>query len=136
MASLVGSADIYVTPYRHEAQAVSGTLAYALGAGKAIISTPYWHAAELLNDGRGALVPFDDPTAIADTAIELLDNDAARQAMRKRAYLYARPMVWDRVAQSYMQAFIRTGAGRMQPARATAFLQASEENAAIRLISV
>ena len=136
MASLVDSADIYITPYRHEAQAVSGTLAYALGAGKAIISTPYWHASELLDDGRGALVPFDDPAAIADTTIELLDNDAARQAMRKRAYLYSRPMVWDRVAQSYMQAFIRTGAGRMQPARVTAFLQASEENAAIRLISV
>ena len=107
MASLVGSADIYVTPYRYEAQAVSGTLAYALGAGKAIISTPYWHAAELLADGRGALVPFEDPAAIADMAIELLDNHAAREAMRKRAYLYARHMVWDRVAQSYMQTFIR-----------------------------
>ncbi len=74
MASLVGLADIYVTPYRYVAQAVSGTLAYALGAGKAIISTPYWYAAELLGDGRGALVPFDEPDAIADTAIELLDN--------------------------------------------------------------
>jgi glycosyltransferase involved in cell wall biosynthesis len=117
MASLVGSADIYVTPYRYEAQAVSGTLAYALGAGKAIISTPYWHAAELLDDGRGALVPFEDPAAIADTAIELLDNDADREAMRKRAYVYARCMVWDRVAQSYMRAFVRACASRMQPAR-------------------
>ena len=60
MAQFVGSADIYITPYRHEAQAVSGTLAYALGAGKAIISTPYWHAAELLAEGRGVLVPFED----------------------------------------------------------------------------
>jgi glycosyltransferase involved in cell wall biosynthesis len=119
MASLVGSADIYITPYRHEAQAVSGTLAYALGAGKAIISTPYWHAAELLGDGRGALVPFEDPAAIAHTAIELLDNDAAREAMRKRAYLYARHMVWTRVAQSYMQAFVRACANQTQPARAT-----------------
>jgi len=105
MAALVGSADIYVTPYRYEAQAVSGTLAYALGAGKAIISTPYWHATELLDDGRGVLVPFEDPAAIADAAIELLDNDAAREAMRKRAYRYARQMVWDQVAQSYMRTF-------------------------------
>jgi glycosyltransferase involved in cell wall biosynthesis len=118
MASVIGLADIYVTPYRHESQAVSGTLAYALGAGKAIISTPYWHAAELLRDGRGALVPFDDPVAIAEVAIELMENDAARQAMRKRAYLYARQMVWKRVAQSYIQAFVRVCANRKQPTRA------------------
>ena len=135
MASLVGSADIYVTPYPHEAQAVSGTLAYALGAGKAIISTPYWHAAELLDDGRGALVPFENPAAIANAAIELLDKDAARQAMRKRAYLYARHMVWDRVAQSYMRAFVRARAKRMQPARAALPLQAAEKNATSRLLS-
>jgi glycosyltransferase involved in cell wall biosynthesis len=116
MAGLVGSADIYITPYCHEAQAVSGTLAYAMGAGKAIISTPYWHAAELLSDGRGALVPFQNPAAIADAAIELLDSDALRQAMRKRAYLYARPMVWNRVAQSYMRAFVRAGVCGMEPA--------------------
>ena len=115
MASLVGLADIYVTPYRYVAQAVSGTLAYALGAGKAILSTPYWHAAELLGDGRGALVPFDEPDAIADTAIELLDNDAARLTMRRLAYTYARNMVWDRVAQSYMRSFVRAGADHMQP---------------------
>ena len=135
MASLVGAADIYVTPYRHEAQAVSGTLAYALGAGKAIISTPYWHAAELLDDGRGALVPFEDPTAIAETAIELLDNDAAREAMRKRAYLYARHMVWDRVAQSYMRSFVRALASRMQPARVAFPIRTVERNATTRLIN-
>jgi glycosyltransferase involved in cell wall biosynthesis len=134
MAALVGSADIYVTPYCHEAQAVSGTLAYALGAGKAIISTPYWHAAELLNDGRGALVPFEDAAAIADTAIELLDNDAAREAMRKRAYLYARHMVWDRVAQSYMRSFVRACASRVHPARVTVPIRV-ERNAANRLIN-
>jgi glycosyltransferase involved in cell wall biosynthesis len=136
MVSLVGSADIYVTPYRYEAQAVSGTLAYALGAGKAIISTPYWHAAELLDDGRGALVPFEDPAAIADTVIELLDNDTARQAMRKRAYIYARRMVWDRVAQSYMRTFVRVCASRMQPARVAFPLQSAERNATSRLINV
>jgi len=135
MASLVGSADIYVTPYCHEAQAVSGTLAYALGAGKAIISTPYWHAAELLNDGRGALVPFEDPAAIADTAIELLDNDAAREAMRNRAYLYARHMVWNRVAQTYMRAFGRACANRMQPASGSFPIRASESKPMRQLIN-
>ena len=134
MAALVGSADIYVTPYCHEAQAVSGTLAYALGTGKAIISTPYWHAAELLGDGRGELVPFEDPAAIADTAIELLDNNAAREAMRKRAYLYSRHMVWDRVAQSYMRTFVRACANRLQPAR-VAFPIMAERNATSRLLN-
>ena len=116
MAALVGSADIYITPYCHEAQAVSGTLAYAMGAGKAIISTPYWHAVELLDDGRGALVPFEDPDAIATATIELLDNDAACLGMRKRAYLYARDMVWNRAAQSYMRAFAQAGANRIESA--------------------
>ena len=135
MASLVGSADIYITPYCHEAQAVSGTLAYALGAGKAIISTPYWHAAELLDDGRGALVPFEDPGAIAATAIELLDNDAARQAMRKRAYMHGRQMVWNRVAQSYMRSFVRACVDRMEPARLGFPVQAVEKNTASQLLS-
>ncbi len=116
MASLVGLADIYVTPYRNETQAVSGTLAYALGAGKAIISTPYWHATELLEDGRGRLVPFNDSSAIADATIELLENSEVLQAMRERAYLYARQMVWERVAQSYMRSFARARAGHMQRA--------------------
>ena len=129
MAALVGSADIYITPYCHEAQAVSGTLAYAMGAGKAIISTPYWHAAELLDDGRGALVPFGDSDAIAVAAIELLDNDAKRQAMRKRAYLYARKMVWNRVAQSYTRSFVRARVDRIQPARLGVSVQAVEKNA-------
>ena len=136
MAALVRSADIYVTPYRYEAQAVSGTLAYALGAGKAIISTPYWHATELLDDGRGVLVPFNDPAAIANTTIELLDNDAAREAMRKRAYLYARHMVWDRVAQSYMGVFARVCANRLQPARLALPIQAAEMNAPSQLMTV
>src|ERR1700728_3453944 len=107
MAEFIGAADIYITPYRHEAQVVSGTLAYALGAGKAIISTPYWHAMELLDDRRGALVPFQNPDAIAQKTIELLDTPAIRHAMRKRAYLFAREMVWKRVAQGYMESFSR-----------------------------
>jgi glycosyltransferase involved in cell wall biosynthesis len=135
MASLVGSADIYITPYCHEAQAVSGTLAYALGAGKAIISTPYWHAAELLSDGRGRLVPFEDPASIVTAAIELLDDDAARLAMRKRAYDYGRQMVWNRVAQSYMHSFLRARDNRLQPAHFRFPVQVVENIAANRLLS-
>jgi glycosyltransferase involved in cell wall biosynthesis len=135
MASLVGSADIYITPYCHEAQAVSGTLVYALGAGKAIISTPYWHAAELLSDGRGVLVPFEDPAAIAAEAIELLDNDATRHAMRKRAYLYARKMVWNQVARSYMRSFLQAHEHRMQPVNLRYPAQAVENIAAGRTLS-
>jgi len=114
MAEFIGAADIYITPYRHEAQVVSGTLAYALGAGKAIISTPYWHAIELLDDRRGALVPFQNPDAIANKTIELLNTPAIRHAMRKRAYLFARDMVWKRVAQGYMESFSRVRRDRME----------------------
>lgn len=135
MASLVGSADIYVTPYRYETQAVSGTLAYALGAGKAIISTPYWHATELLDDGRGVLVPFDNSRAIADSAIALLDNEAALQEMRSRAYLYARDMVWDRVAQSYLRSFERAQSGHPKPARQTFLLTAGRTASANQLMN-
>src|SRR5579862_9728964 len=114
MVAFIGAADIYITPYRHEAQVVSGTLAYALGAGKAIISTPYWHAIELLDDRRGALVPFQNPGAIAHKTIELLDTPAIRHAMRKRAYLFAREMVWKRVARGYMESFLRTRSDRTE----------------------
>src|SRR6202023_1997199 len=117
MVQFIGAADIYITPYRHEAQVVSGTLAYALGAGKAIISTPYWHAIELLNDGRGALVPFQNPAAIAQKTIELLDTPAIRHAIRKRAYLFAREMIWKRVAQGYMQSFAKVRSDRMENPR-------------------
>jgi glycosyltransferase involved in cell wall biosynthesis len=135
MISLVGSADIYITPYCHEAQAVSGTLAYAMGAGKAIISTPYWYAAELLDEGRGALVPFENPDAIAAAAIELLDNDSARQAMRKRAYSYGRQMVWSRVAQSYMRSFERASVRQTLPADLRLSVQTAESNSGNLLLS-
>src|SRR6267154_1566281 len=117
MVQFIGAADIYITPYRHEAQVVSGTLAYALGAGKAIISTPYWYAVELLDDGRGALVPFQNPAAIAQKTIELLDTPAIRHAMRKRAYLFAREMIWKRVAQGYMESFSRVRSDRNETPR-------------------
>jgi len=135
MASLVGSADIYITSYCHEAQAVSGTLAYALGAGKAIISTPYWHAAEVLDQGRGMLVPFENPAAIATATIALLANNEARQAMRERAYLYARPMVWKRVAESYMAAFRRARACCAEPAYGRFAVEASARDTEQRIVN-
>jgi glycosyltransferase involved in cell wall biosynthesis len=128
MVELIGAADIYITPYKHKAQVVSGTLAYALSAGKAIISTPYLHAVELLDDERGALVPFDDPGAIAAKTIELLDSGTARHAMRKRAYLYARDMVWSRVAQKYMNSFARIYNERLRTPRATFSAQNTEKD--------
>jgi glycosyltransferase involved in cell wall biosynthesis len=118
MVEFIGAADIYITPYRFEEQVVSGTLAYALGAGKAIISTPYWHAIELLDDHRGALVPFQDPDAIARKAVELLDTPATRHRMRKRAYVYSREMVWKRVAQGYMASFAQARRDRASQPRA------------------
>jgi glycosyltransferase involved in cell wall biosynthesis len=117
MVEFIGAADIYITPYRHEEQVVSGTLAYALGAGKAIISTPYWHAIELLDDRRGALVPFQNPESIARKAVELLDTPAIRHAMRKRAYLYSREMIWKRVAQGYMASFEQARTDRTRQPR-------------------
>jgi len=128
MIELIGAADIYITPYKHKAQVVSGTLAYALSAGKAIISTPYLHAVELLDEERGALVPFDDPEAIAAKTVELLDNATARHAMRKRAYLYGRDMVWSRVAQKYMKSFEQIYNERLRNPRATFSARNTEKN--------
>jgi glycosyltransferase involved in cell wall biosynthesis len=119
LVELIGAADIYITPYKSKGQVVSGTLTYALSAGKAIISTPYLHATELLAEERGVLVPFDDPVAIAAKTVELLDNDTARHAMRKRAYLYTREMVWHRVAQQYMGSFERVYNERLRKPRVT-----------------
>jgi hypothetical protein len=99
-----------------------------LSAGKAIISTPYLHAIELLDAERGALVAFDDSEAIAAKTVELLDNSTARHAMRKRAYLYARDMVWSRVAQKYMKSFERIYNERLRTPRATFSAQNTEKS--------
>ncbi|MCC6613051.1 MAG: glycosyltransferase family 4 protein [Anaerolineae bacterium] len=103
----IGAADIYLTPYLNPAQITSGTLAYTVGAGKAVISTPYWYAQDLLADGRGISVPFHDADAIAQQVNYLLDNDAERHAMRKRAYLQGREMIWSEVARRYVESFER-----------------------------
>jgi glycosyltransferase involved in cell wall biosynthesis len=112
LVKFIGAADIYITPYLNAAQIVSGTLAYTLGAGKAVISTPYWYAEEMLAGERGALVPFHDPAALAAKVIHLLDNEAKRHAMRKRAYLFGRTMIWPQVARRYMESFERARAER------------------------
>ena len=105
LTEFLGAADLYVTPYLNTAQAVSGTLAFAVGAGKAIVSTPYWHAEELLAEERGVLAPIGDSDAIAEAVIGLLDDPVRRDAMRKRAYLLGRDMIWPKVARRYMEAF-------------------------------
>ena len=110
LVEFIGAADIYITPYQNPAQIVSGTLAYTLGAGKAVISTPYWYAEEMLADERGVLVPFRDPPALAAQVIDLLDNEAKRHAMRKRAYMFGRDMIWPQVARRYLESFARARA--------------------------
>src|ERR1700704_1603944 len=101
----IGAAAIYLTPYLTEAQITSGTLAYAFGAGNAVVSTPYWHAAELLAAERGKLVPFRDAQAIAAAVLELLRDEPLRHSLRKNAYKLGRDMVWSRVAQLYAKSF-------------------------------
>ncbi|MGA2186801.1 MAG: glycosyltransferase family 4 protein [Bryobacteraceae bacterium] len=105
LKEFIGAADLYLTPYLNEAQITSGTLAYTFGAGKAVVSTPYWHAAELLAEDRGVLVPFGDAQAIAREVIGLLRDDTRRHAIRKKAYRIGREMVWSNVAQLYMRSF-------------------------------
>jgi glycosyltransferase involved in cell wall biosynthesis len=105
LTEFIGAADLYITPYLDEAQITSGTLAYAFGAGKAVISTPYWHAAELLRDQRGVLVPFADPRAIAREVSGLLRDGARRNAMSDNAYKLGRTTVWSNTAGLYMRSF-------------------------------
>jgi glycosyltransferase involved in cell wall biosynthesis len=105
LKEFIGAADVYITPYLNEAQITSGALAYAFGAGKAVVSTPYWHAAELLAEDRGILVPFGDSSAIACEVSALLRNSARRHALGKNAYKLGREMIWHNVARFYMSAF-------------------------------
>jgi glycosyltransferase involved in cell wall biosynthesis len=98
---ILGATDIYVTPYLHKEQLTSGTLAFAVGTGKAVVSTPYWAAQELLAHGRGQLVRFGDSKHIARSIVKLLSNNSLFYKMRKRAYEYGRSMIWPKVGQSY-----------------------------------
>ena len=106
------AADVFVTPYPNLDQIVSGTLSYAMAAGKASVSTPYLYASEILADGRGRLVHPGSPGAMSNALIELLKNHDLRAAMAQRAYLHGRGMVWSRVAADYEQLFTRL---RMAP---------------------
>jgi len=105
LMEFLGAADIYITPYLNEAQITSGTLAYAFGVGKAVISTPYWHASELLAEERGVLVPFGDAAALAREVIGLLRDETRRHALRKNAYKLGREMIWSNVASLYLRSF-------------------------------
>lgn len=113
----IAMCDVYVTPYLNEAQMTSGTLAYSFGLGKAVVSTPYWHATELLADDRGSLVPFGDAAATGAAIVVLLTDEPRRRAMRLRAFDASRPMVWRTVAERYVETF--------DMARATKTLQAA-----------
>ena len=105
LLDFISMCDVYVTPYLDEAQMTSGTLAYSFGLGKAVVSTPYWHAKELLSEGRGILVPFRDAEAMSAEIAGLLTNDVRRHAMRKRAYAASRPMTWAQTAKRYLVSF-------------------------------
>ena len=108
LLAFLAATDVYVTPYLNEDQITSGTLAYAFGCGKPVISTPYWHAQELLADDHGVLVPFASPEAIAAAVCDLLGDDARRHALGARAWRVGREMVWSRVAERYDTALRRT----------------------------
>jgi len=112
LTEFIRAADVYVTPYLNPAQITSGTLAYSFGCGKAIVSTPYWHAEELLADGRGVLVPFADPQALARGVCGLLGDGPRRAAMCGQAYRLGRGMIWEQSATHYMESFQKTRLGR------------------------
>lgn len=117
LVQFLGAADIYVTPYLNPEQITSGTLAYAVGCGTAVISTPYRYARELLADGRGILVPRRDSGAIAERVIELLEDDGKRLALRRRAAAYGRDMLWPAVARRYAESFARASRDHAQGRR-------------------
>lgn len=112
LKEFIGATDIYLTPYLNEAQVTSGTLAYVFGAGKAVVSTPYWHAEELLAEGRGVLVPFRDPAALAKGVSGLLGDPGRLERIRRQAYAIGREMIWPAVARQYLESFQRARSDR------------------------
>ena len=130
LLEFISMCDVYATPYLNEAQMTSGTLAYSFGMGRPVVSTPYWHAHELLADGRGVLVPFGNAAATGHEIAELLTDDARRQAICKRAYAVSRSMIWERTAERYTSAFEHARQGHWlrafaRPVRASERLSAT-----------
>ena len=117
LVDFLAAADIYVTPYLNPEQSTSGTLAYAVGAGKAVVSTPYRYAQELLADGRGVLIPWRDPGAIARALNGLLDHPEQRRVLHERAVARGSEMLWPRVAQAYIGSFERARVEHAEKAR-------------------
>lgn len=132
LREFMGAADIYITPYLFEAQITSGTLAYAIGAGKAVISTPYWHASELLSHDTGRLVPFRDAAAITHAVNDMMQTPGRLAALRKASYLSGREMTWPNVARRTMESFCLARAGDRQPSR-KAFANRTLENQPMEL---
>jgi glycosyltransferase involved in cell wall biosynthesis len=130
LTEFIRAADVYVTPYLNAAQITSGTLAYSFGCGKAIVSTPYWHAEELLADGRGVIVPFADPKALAREIAGLLGDNPRREAMCTEAYRLGRAMIWEESASRYMEVFQKTRIGHQdQPYKPLAVRTLAEQQA-------
>lgn len=99
------ASDIYVTPYLNRQQLTSGTLSFAVGSGKAVISTPYWAAEELLEEGRGILVPFNDHKAMAEEIIKIIKDEKKFYSLRRLAYEYGRSRTWKVIGQKYWELF-------------------------------
>ncbi|MFW5959874.1 MAG: glycosyltransferase family 4 protein, partial [Chitinivibrionales bacterium] len=114
LCEFLGASDVYVTPYLSEQQIGSGTLAYAMGAGKAIVSTPYWYAEEMLSDNRGILVGFNDSKVLAAEVNRLLSDDNLRNTVRKNAYNFSRKAVWSQVGADYSALFREVKLERMR----------------------
>lgn len=105
LREFLSAADVYVTPYLYKEQLTSGTLAFAVGAGKAVVSTPYWAAEELLAQGRGILVDFNNSEQMGSAIIKLLDNDVLLNQMQRKAYQYGRAVTWANIGRAYWGLF-------------------------------
>lgn len=136
LVQFLGAMDIYVTPYLNPKQITSGTLAYAVGAGKAVISTPYWYAEELLADGRGMLVPFRDAVSIAGAVLAIQNDPVLKASLGSKAAAFGEQMLWPSVGASYLATFARAkkdSAERLRTILIPEPMMRSQELPALRL---